>query len=201
MKTLSRKLAQAISLIFNPFLLGIIVVLIAVNKTTMNEDLKMAWYAAILIINGFIPAVVYFSLSKLGYVFDDSLDNIKVHRHRILLLASLLFLVTIEFLILVFSGGHQPLLAVFFGGMSTIILGIIITYFWKISWHSAGSTFFSAMFIFIYGWQFWYIFLMLILVIWSRLYLKRHTPWQLLAGVMIAFLVIFGTFAFYGLIK
>jgi membrane-associated phospholipid phosphatase len=198
-KVLLTKTAEAISIIFNPFLLGLIILLMTVYKTKFPIDIKFAWYVAVIVINGFIPSVIYFALRSIGYVFDDGLSNGKVHKQRLILLASLLLLVTIEFLILVFTGGTQPFLAVLTGGMLTIILGISITYFWKISWHSAVTTLFSFMLIYIYSWKAWYAIIVLLLIFWSRLYLKRHTIWQLMAGLVIAILVVYGTFRFYNL--
>lgn len=201
MKKFFYYLAEVISYLLNPFLLGFVIVIMAIFKSKMSEELKLGWYVAVFIINAFIPTIIYYSLIKLGYVFDDELDNEKVHRQRVILLASLLLLTTVEFLILLLSGSYQPLLAIFAGGIITLTIGIIITYFWKISWHSAAATFFSYMLIYLYGMNAWWAILFPLIVIWSRLYLKRHNIWQLLGGICAALLVIFSTFSYFHFLK
>lgn len=185
-KSLSTKFAEFISVIFNPILLGLVIVTIAIVKSKMPRDLESTWIIATLILNGAVLAFVYLFLVKRGFVFDDSIQSRKILYGRLVLLIILLVMVTLELLVLVSTNPYQPLLAVFYGAVITLVLGMAITNWWKISWHSAMATFFISMFIFINRNQGWPLTIILALIIWSRLKLKRHTIWQLLGGIALS---------------
>jgi membrane-associated phospholipid phosphatase len=61
----------------------------------------------------------------------------------------------------------------------------LITLFWKISFHSGFITMFSVVFLIIFG--SWAVFTLLLipLVCWARLKLKRHTPVQVFYGAVL----------------
>lgn len=200
-KSLLVKSAEVISILLNPFLLGLVIVVMAVLKSKMPSQLQSAWLIAIVILNGGILTLVYLFLVKKGYVFDESMDNKKILHGRIVLLLILLTMVTLELLVLVSTTVYQPLLAVFYGAVITILLGLIITSFWKISWHSTMITFFTAMLVIIYKWKVWPVTVLFILIVWSRLILKRHNIWQLLGGVTLSIIVMLGVFAYFGLLS
>lgn len=72
---------------------------------------------------------------------------------------------------------------------STLVI-LIISLFWKISIHSAWVAGPVAFLIYIFGY-YGLVFLVLIpLVMWSRLFLKRHTPIQVIAGASLGFVLI-----------
>lgn len=65
---------------------------------------------------------------------------------------------------------------------SNTLIVLLISFFWKISIHSVGIAGPVAFLIYVFGYP-GLIFLLLIPVImWSRLHLKRHTPNQVIAG-------------------
>lgn len=74
------------------------------------------------------------------------------------------------------------------------LLGIFITlinFFWKISVHTAGITAGALVFNLLLS-QSPYLYLLIPLVAWSRHEEKKHTPGQILAGVALGALVVFG---------
>ena len=92
------------------------------------------------------------------------------------------------------------LIVVVFAATTVLILILtIITVFWKISIHSAaiggvvGFIFALGMIHPIVNFTFILAFIILIagLVIYSRLMLNAHTPWQVYAGAVLGFLVCF----------
>ena len=58
---------------------------------------------------------------------------------------------------------------------------LVITVYWKISMHSAGAAGLATLVFAVLGAQV-FAFTPVVLVAWSRLYLKRHTFMQVLAG-------------------
>lgn len=194
------KFAEIISVIFNPLLIGLVVLIIAITKSGMPSILESRWIITLLIINGLILGLIYWYLRNLGYIFDDSIDNKKIRHGRLVLLLNVLAIVFLESLVIFLTKIYQPILAVFVGGLFTIIIGMIITNFWKISWHSSAITYFVSMFIFIFKWKIWPILILMVLIFWARIYLKRHTIWQLIGGVLLSLLVMYVTFSFFNLI-
>ncbi|MHB9093498.1 MAG: hypothetical protein ACYC21_02405 [Eubacteriales bacterium] len=66
--------------------------------------------------------------------------------------------------------------------ISTLSL-ILITIRWKISFHGGLNTLIFCTVNYLYNWQFWWLFLLLIPIGWARLTMKKHTPAQFVAGV------------------
>lgn len=196
----STKLAEFVSIIFNPILLGLMILIATIYQSRMSDILELGWVIATSVLNGIVLALIYWYLRLRGYVFDDSIDDKKIKHGRLLLLIIILILVSLELLVLVSTKVYQPLLAVFMGGISTIILGSIITYYWKISWHTSAMTFFLAMFFLLYGWKIWPMIFLLILLFWARMWLRRHTFWQLMSGVIVSLLVMYLVFTYFQLL-
>lgn len=73
-----------------------------------------------------------------------------------------------------------------------MLLGfILITHVWKISGHTFAASTFSGMLIQTFGWAWWPILSIPVVVGWSRIYRKNHTPSQALAGALYAFASLF----------
>ena len=72
--------------------------------------------------------------------------------------------------------------------INTLLL-IRINHFWKISAHAIGVAAPIAILFFTVGDQALYLFLLLILIAWTRLYLKKHTISQIIAGSVFGFLL------------
>lgn len=80
---------------------------------------------------------------------------------------------------------------------SSTLVVLIISLFWKISIHSVWVAGPVAYLIYIFGYS-GLVFLVLIpLVMWSRLFLKRHTPIQVIAGASLGFVLATAQIYFY----
>jgi len=75
-----------------------------------------------------------------------------------------------------------------------------VTAVWKISLHAAGITSIAAMLYFIFGAAAAPALLLVPVVGWARLTLRKHTPAQLAAGILVAIVATSGIFSFFGLI-
>ena len=72
---------------------------------------------------------------------------------------------------------------------SNTLVVLLISLFWKISIHAVGVAGPVAFLIYVFGYP-GLIFLLLIpLIMWSRLYLKRHTFGQVIAGSVLGFIL------------
>lgn len=155
------------------------------------------WWALIgvFLITGMLPALLIFWLIRKGKVSDTSISNPKQR------------FVPYSFAILCYIGAavfvttlHAPTwMPVFFLAASVVTaLSMLITRWWKISAHSASAGGVAALVYWLVfnGYlnispMFWLsaAFIIVGLVGWARLYLNHHTPTQVLAGAVMAFII------------
>ena len=82
----------------------------------------------------------------------------------------------------------------------TIVI-LVITKFWKISLHAALNTTGALIVNFLFNWNLPVLYLVVPLVVWSRLMLKKHTPEQLVAGVLTSGALTLLSLAYLGYLK
>ncbi|NOY98531.1 MAG: phosphoesterase PA-phosphatase, partial [Chloroflexi bacterium] len=135
---------------------------------------------ALLILSG-LPLIYILLGLRRGWVSDLELSH-REERPRFILVS--------------ISSDILALAILYFGGAPRLVWILALTYaclgltmftisnFWKISLHMVGVSGFSTMLVYIFGFGAWWTFLSLPLVAWARLYRKKHTPAQLLAGAL-----------------
>lgn len=78
----------------------------------------------------------------------------------------------------------------YYAGVLTLILAlVIVTFFWKVSVHAGTVTFFYLLINYFFGWFFFWLVPIPILVMWSRWHQKKHTWGQLLGGSVLAIFI------------
>jgi membrane-associated phospholipid phosphatase len=111
----------------------------------------------------------------------------RTDRKRPLLVASASYLIGTVVLVAV----HAPLLTtvVMFGYFAGTLFLFFINLYWKISIHTMGIAGPTTVLVFVFG--YWGVLLGLLLppVIWSRVYLKKHTVAQAITGAIIGFVL------------
>lgn len=133
---------------------------------------------ALLILTGLPLAYISVGM-RLGWVSDFELSK-REERPRFILVS--------------ISSDLLGLAVLYFGGAPRLVWVLALIYaclgltmftisnFWKVSLHMVGVSGFSTLLMYIFGLSAWWTFLSLPLVAWARLYRKKHTPAQLLAG-------------------
>lgn len=76
---------------------------------------------------------------------------------------------------------HQPVLRLLILGMMTFT----IRQFWRISLHTTTMASIWMILIRLYGNSYWWFVLPVIAVMWSRVELKKHTPAQVIAALLL----------------
>jgi hypothetical protein len=111
----------------------------------------------------------------------------RTDRNHPLLVASASYLIGTVVLVAV----HAPLLTtvVMFGYFAGTLFLFFINLYWKISIHAMGIAGPTTVLVFVFG--YWGVLLGLLLppVIWSRVYLKKHTLAQALTGAILGFML------------
>jgi membrane-associated phospholipid phosphatase len=175
--------------------------LFGVYLSNLGKFYSTIWFLVIVVLNGIVP---YFSLllfTKKGYIFDDTLDKKDVHKQRMGIYLLILITQLMELLVLALTNQSQPLLAILTTSVVIAAASLMIIYFWKISLHSTIITFVVGLVVIKFGLAFLPLAILILLMMWSRVVLKRHTLAQVIAGSVLTILALIITFNFYGLIR
>jgi hypothetical protein len=175
------KFAKAISLIFNPVVVILPVPYLLVYKTTQDTSIALLWS---LISYGFIGIVVLFVVIGvlLGFFTDFDVSNRKqrVLAYVVSIVTTLLYLLTL----FVFKG---PL--VLFIAAIGLLIGLIalgeINKKIKASVHVATVSAIICAAAIVYRGPALLLLLLIPLIAWSRVRIKRHTPKEALIGGII----------------
>jgi membrane-associated phospholipid phosphatase len=146
----------------------------------------MLWLALVLPLLVLPPLIYLFWLVQRGAIEDIYMPR---RSARLRLLAMLMvWLVGCLGLIRYWE---VPLIVQSFVLATTMLVGIlsVVTLFWKISFHGATISAAATVTVIMTGSQAWPVVLLVPLVGWSRVRLKRHTPRQVIYGSLLGALI------------
>ena len=181
------KLARTLSNVISPpTMFALTGLALAIYETSIWPGLAWGVFYSVLI--ALTPLAVIFYLLRTGRIADLHMSSTR-ERHIPYLTAVISG--TIAYLILTWFNG--PLLLRCLAILSVLTLGALglINTRWLISIHAtaAAATWLIATLVF--GWVAGILlFPILVLICWIRLYLKRHSPAQVLAGVAVGLTIV-----------
>lgn len=186
------KFAQFLSHIFNPVVFLLITPFVIVYKFTSNPAYAAKWFifSALFIFIGTLLLLV----GRIRGIFSDidvSKRKERTNLYLMLYLLSLVYFVAAIF----FKGISFPLSIVSFSIVLSILLFNIINHFMKISIHTSVASGFVTAITIIFGIEGLISTILIIpLITWSRIVLKRHTLKEALLGAVFGILITFSTF-------
>ena len=187
--------AEVISWAFFPPLVATVffVFLIFWYSADLSEGLKWATYIAPFLI--FLPLLFFAITYKLGWVDDLDLTN---RKDRPLYLVVFIFSLIAALVLLFFL--HAPLKFIVYtlSGLLMTIATTIITLYWKISFHTAVTTSVVTAITILGGLRFSPLFILVPIIAWARVTLKKHTFWQVVGGFAVAFAITEAVFYLFG---
>lgn len=198
MEKITKKVAEIVSIIFNPLFLILLVLFLAIDKSNLTQKQMLIATLLVLVLDGLTPIYVYLELARRKVVIDDILGNQKALKNRPKVLAWWMILFLVQAITVYFWGDDRLLFYLFLILLILTLLVFLVSLSKKISLHMAYATLFALMIIYLFGWNFWPTLLIIPLIAWSRYYLMRHTINQLLAGLLASSFV---AAAFYFLIN
>lgn len=183
--TKSNKIARTISNVGNPAILMIIAQVLAAVK--IATPLAWQWAGFCIAITTLLPFSFIVMLSRKGKVSDIDI----YFRHQ----RTVPYLITIGCTLLVLAVmwlGMAPLLLVTLvsAGIIQNISMFIINLKWKISAHAAGAATFSLLTVYFFGPKTLPIVMLVPMIIWARVRLRRHTLMQTIAGASLGIAVL-----------
>lgn len=180
----SHKIARLISTLFVPPTFTIIIY--AIFAFTLESDTsKRVITFFIPFVFGFIaPITLFLYLIKRGKLVDQD-ASIKEERTFPFLIATISY--SIGLYLMIKFNLHIISIAFWFCYISNTLITILINKYWKISAHAMGASGPFAAITFAFGWLGLIMLPIVILVGWSRIKLKCHSLYQVVTGIVLAF--------------
>jgi membrane-associated phospholipid phosphatase len=180
--TLKENLANFVSAVTNPPFVAIPVFLI-INYTLLSGG-NWLWFSAISI---FFVSLLPIITSYLWIKRKNLEVDMPRRQDRIYPLLLVILSYIIGVLVLYNLGAPQLTTVLMICYLSNTVVVLLFSLFWKISIHAMGIAGPATAIIYLFGWPGLLFSLLVPLVIWSRLYLKRHTPAQLITGTFMGY--------------
>jgi len=155
----------------------------------------LLWLILAIIMIGLLPVLYAYFAAKLGYIKNLNL-NLRQDRTGPFLVAGIGMIITL----MIFYAMDVPkeILLFFMSGILITMIIMIINLFWKISVHATTITTVLMVANILTGYHYWYLFLLVPFVMWARVYQGRHTVRQVIAGAILAVVVVFGVYSLFG---
>ena len=193
-----RHTAKIISLLAQPLLMPIYSMLYVLYANTPWSFLPASYKAHVMLYAGIgtslLPLIVLIFFVALKHVSDIELSNPR--ERKIPLIISLIITALTVFFSRNFIELPLPILGIILGEMLMLICAIFVTPFWKISMHGMGTggcTIFVILIGYISRIDFSGFATISIAVSgfvgWARLYLRAHSPSQVLVGYVVGILL------------
>jgi len=192
-----KRIANLTSNILNPFLVSLIIILVLSFESTSSTLDALKW-SLILIVLSVLPVfsvIIYL-------VHNERLDGVFIstreQRTKIYWLAGVC--ASAGCIILAYFGAPSILVAAFVVGLSAVVIFMCINLWWKISLHTAFITASVTALVILYGWIAAVTGLLVPLMCWARIELKRHSLAQGATGALLGALIVVVVFYLFGLV-
>lgn len=165
----------------------LVLLISAIISVLVRTDTTVYLKLLLALFTFFVPVLSMFLLRALGLTSDFGVSK-REERPKLLLPMAISFTVA---LIISFNSSSSLLFTLYTVLVAVFLVGSVITFFWKISFHMIWST--LGVFFIIYSWQIptlYLLVLLLPLIGWSRIQLKRHSLNQVVVGFLITLLCI-----------
>lgn len=195
-KTDKHFIAEVISLLANPVVLVIASAAFVAYRfaDTTQEFVRWMTVAVGLLL---APGLLY---SVVTWIREGHIDiDISNREDRVVpLMLSTLGAVVAGYLMSRHGVTSQELLLMGNVLVAMLICLTIVTVAWKVSLHAATIAALSTLLTLFGGANFAWLFVLLVPVAWSRLFLKQHTPAQLTAGTLIGMVITLVSYKIFG---
>lgn len=197
-------ISKLVSYIFHPLLIPTFGLILLFNTGSYLSYLPFNAQRAIYIIVFISTFILPLSFMPF-FLYTEKISSIFLHKKKERLIPLIITVIFYFFAYYILTNLNAPkIIRLFmFGGTCSVLLALLITYFWKISTHAMGIGGLLALAIIIS----FRLMVDLNLIIMSlilicgiigtaRIYLQAHNPLQVFSGLMLGFLSVFLPFQF-----
>lgn len=180
--SMKRKLAWAVSRVFDP-VVEIPILLAGSVYYALSNGLRWRFLVMLLVVDALLPALyMVYGLMK-GKIKDWDITK----REERMGLYFFTIFAHLFGVVAAYAVGKTDLFEILLVFWTMAVVFAVVTLFWKISVHAGTNAAVVAFFNHYYGWdRFWWLVLVLIVVLWSRVEIKKHTWAQVLVGATLA---------------
>lgn len=176
-----KRFAQIVSIFFGFPWLSVVLWLLVFRTGLIQQ--QIAFFSIVLpILNIIIPFLYFFWALRKGIIADIDITK-RQQRYGVMTLMLVLQLVSLW---LIYTRGNATLLDLSLIIDAVFISTYLITLLWKISLHMTINVIGILLINVLFDWKYLYLLAIIPLVMWSRFYLKKHTPSQLIAGTLVS---------------
>lgn len=190
-------MAEIISWLFFPPLVATVFFMFLIFWYAADLEQGVKWLIAVAPFLIFIPVVFFAVAYKLGWVSDIDLSH---RKERPIFLGVFITSLAVASVLLYILDVPKPFFVYAFSGLIMVVFASIITLSWKISFHTAVTTSIVTAIVILGGLRFWPFFLLIPIIGWARVALKKHTLWQVTGGALLAFAITVVIFHFFGFV-
>ena len=182
LSTIPAGIAWGTSVLFSPFLVPIATAVGVVQKHADPQN-ALRWLAIVALFVTVLPALSIALMVRFAKVSDFHLQN---REERFLPLCCTLVSMIIGTVLLHRLGAAREIVWAGVAYITNSIIFSAITPIWKISFHSSVATGCVTVLVMLVNPQFGWLFLLIPLISWARVYRKRHTLLQTVVGAVLA---------------
>jgi membrane-associated phospholipid phosphatase len=177
--------ARIVSGVLSP--LSIAIAAVAVAGYAINDESALSWIALYIALSILPPTLYIMYLVRKGIVTDFHL-NVRKERTKPFLIMTAN--TAVVFLVMLLLGAPKLILIVIATAVLQLFFMLLITLRWKISGHCTAVAGLVVLALALFGENLLPSTLLIPLVAWSRIRLKRHTPAQTVAGSFIGAVIV-----------
>ena len=182
LSTIPARIAWGTSVLFSPFLVPIATAVGVIQKHAAPQN-ALRWLVIVVLFVTVLPVLSIAVMVRYAKVSDLHLHN---REERLLPLCCTLVSMVVGTVLLHHLGAAREIV---WAGIAYIVNSVIfsaITPIWKISFHSSVATGCVTVLVMLVNPQFGWLFLLIPLIAWARVYRKRHTLLQTVVGAVLA---------------
>ncbi len=191
------KFAKILSHIFDGSFISIPVYFIICFAVVKNPSDALGWAFLCILFGMLIPYLYVFFLFKRKLINDLHVPN-REDRIKPLIIAIISYIM--GYFVLYILKAPLFLKTVFIISIISAVILTTLTYFWKVSFHTSWITSVTITSYILFGK--WVLFLLLLIPVvgWARVKIKRHTVMQVALGAVISGIISVFVYSYYGFI-
>ncbi len=180
--TIPACIAWCTSVLFSPFLVPIATAVGVVQKHADPQN-ALRWLVIVVLFVTVLPVLSIAVMVRCAKVSDFHLQN---REERLLPLCCTLISMIAGTVLLHQLGAAREIVWAGVAYITNSVIFSAITPMWKISFHSSVATGCITVLVMLVNPQFGWLFLLIPLIAWARIYRKRHTLLQTVVGAVLA---------------
>lgn len=180
--TIPACIAWCTSVLFSPFLVPIVTAAGVVQKHADPQN-ALRWLVIVVLFVTVLPVLSIAVMVRCAKVSDFHLQN---REERLLPLCCTLISMIVGTVLLHRLGAAREIVWAGVAYITNSVIFSAITPIWKISFHSSVATGCITVLVMLVNPQFGWLFLLIPLIAWARIYRKRHTLLQTVVGAVLA---------------